>query len=143
MGSFCKCVNSISKNQIKEFEITGATAEELKRDYWTEEFLIDKLFLQLAGTKIIVEREGKSITVYKYYNEAFRLRKWIPIAKPTPQFIANIYDLDLRTVAELKVLDKDGAQYVLKQAIGRIFENIDSRQYHLSIARKLKVRFDA
>jgi hypothetical protein len=119
-----------SKNQIKDFKITGAIAEELKRDYWTEEFLIDKLFLQLAGTKII--------TVCKYYNQAFRLHRWIPIEKPTPQFIVNISDLELRTVAELRVLDKDGAQYVLKQAVGRVFENIDST-YHLSIARNLEV----
>jgi hypothetical protein len=133
-----------SKNQIKEFEITDATsAEELQRYYWIEEFLIDKLFLQLAGTKIILKHEDKTIRVYKYYNQAFRLRKQIPIAKPTPQFVVNISDLELRTIAELKTLDKDGAQYILKQAVGRIFENIDSKQYHLSIARKLKVRFDA
>jgi hypothetical protein len=47
-------------------------------------------------------------------------------------------DLSARVVAELKVLDDP--QLVLKQAVGRIFENIDPRQYHLSIAPKLRVR---
>jgi hypothetical protein len=49
-------------------------------------------------------------------------------------------DLTTRIIAELRSLDDP--QDVLKQAVGRIFENIDSRQYHLSIARKLKVRLD-
>ena len=74
------------------------------------------------------------------YLQVFRLRRWIPIAKPAPKFIVNMSDLiPTRIIAELKALDKDGSQYVLKQAVGRVFENIDFRQYHLSIARNLEV----
>jgi len=128
----------LSKNQMNERVIT-----EEEREYWTEECLIDEAFLQLAGTKAIVKNGGKRISIYKYYNQAFRLRNWITIAKPTPEFIINISDLTPRIYAEIKALKKEGYEYVLKQAVGRIFENIDPRQCHLSIARKLKVRIDA
>lgn len=112
------------------------------RQFWTEEYLIQELFLQLAGTKEIVKHEGRCINVYKYYSQAFALRYWIPITKPIPEFIVNMTDLTTRIITELRTLDKDGSQYVLKQAVGRIFDNINSKQYHLSIARKLKVRLD-
>jgi hypothetical protein len=81
--------------------------------------------------------DDKSITVYKYYQQALSLRKWIPIARPAPEFVVNISDLSARIVAELKILDD--SQIVLKQAVGRIFENIDTCQYHLSIAQFLEV----
>jgi hypothetical protein len=108
-------------------------------EYWTEECLIDELFLQLACTKQTMYHNDKNITVHKYYHQALALRKWIPIARPVPAFVVNMSDLSVRLVAELKILDDP--QIVLKQAVGRIFENIDACQYHLSIASKLKVRF--
>jgi hypothetical protein len=107
-------------------------------EYLTEERLIDELFLQLAFTKQTICHNGKNMIVYKYYRQALALRNWIPIAKPSPAFVVNISDLCARMVAELKTLDDP--PIVLKQAVGRIFENIDARQYHLSIASKLKVR---
>ena len=84
----------------------------------------------------------KKVTICKYYSQALRLQKWIPIAKPAPEFNINICDLTPRIVVELKTLEKSGYDYVTKQAVGRIFENIDSREFHLSIAQKLKVRLD-
>ena len=101
------------------------------------------MFLQIAGTKETIKYNGKNLTIYKYYNQALRLFHWIPITKPTAEFVINVSDLTPRIVAELKSLEKASCDYVLRQAAGRIFENIDFRQYHLSIARKLKVRLDA
>lgn len=107
-------------------------------EYLTEECLIDKLFLQLATTKSVVSHNGRcGIIIHKYYNQALAFRKWIPITRPVPAFVVNISDLSARIVAELKILDDP--QIVLKQAVGRIFENIDARQYHLSIAQFLEV----
>jgi hypothetical protein len=139
---FCKLVimrmniPQRSKNQLKE-------DEEQEHEYWTEECLVDETFLQIAGTKEIIKYRGKSLTIYKYYNQALRLLNWIPIAEPTPEFIINISDLTPRIIAELQALKERTYNYITKQAVGRIFENIDFRQYHLSIARKLKVRLDA
>jgi hypothetical protein len=105
---------------------------------WSENCLIDALFLQLAITKSLVSHNGRcGIIVHKYYNQAISLLKWIPIARPLPAFIVDMYDLSSRVIAELKVLDD--AQIVLKQAVGRIFENIDELYYHMAIARPLEV----
>jgi hypothetical protein len=105
---------------------------------WTALCLQEHLFLELATTKNIVSHNGKcGITVHKYYNQALALRKWILLARPVPKFVVDISDLSARTIAELKVLNDP--QTVLKQAVGRIFENIDACEYHLSIAQFLEV----
>jgi hypothetical protein len=46
-------------------------------------------------------------------------------------------DLSARVIAELKTLENP--QIVLKQAVGRIFQNIDELYYHMAIARALEV----
>ena len=105
---------------------------------WTEQCLIDELFLQLATTKRVVSHNGRcGIVVHKYYDQALVLRRYIPIAKPVLKFVVNTCDLSARVLAELKVLDD--AQIILKQAVGRIFENIDPIEYHMFIARALEV----
>ena len=43
----------------------------------------------------------------------------------------NLYDLTPRIIAGIKTLNDPKS--VLKESVGRIFENIDFRQYHLSI----------
>jgi hypothetical protein len=48
-----------------------------------------------------------------------------------------LYDLTPGIIAEIKTLSDPN--YVLKEAVGRIFENIDFRQYHLSISKVLEV----
>jgi hypothetical protein len=104
----------------------------------TEAALVDELFLQLATTKSVVSHNGRcGIIVHKYYARALVLRKWIPIARPVPKFVVNLSDLGTKLITELRCLENPGD--VLKQAVGRIFENIDERQYHQSIARNLKV----
>jgi hypothetical protein len=105
---------------------------------WTEQCLIDELFLQLATTKSVVSHNGRcGIVMHKYYDQAFALRRYVPIARPVPKFVVYLSDLSTRVVAELRCLEDP--QQALKQAAGRIFENIDELEYHQSIARKLKV----
>jgi hypothetical protein len=100
--------------------------------------LIDVLFLELATTKSLVSHNGRcGITIHKYYNQAIALLKWIPVARPAPKFVVDMYDLSTRVIAELKVLNSP--EIVLKQAVGRIFQNIDEPYYHMSIARALEV----
>jgi hypothetical protein len=106
-------------------------------EYWTEQCLIDELFLQLAGTKQTIKHNDKSVIIRKYYNQALTLRPWIAVADPTPKFVINSCDLTPRIISELRTIDDH--EYVLKQAVGRIFENIDFRLYHLSIAKVLEV----
>lgn len=99
----------------------------------TEAELVDELFLQLATTKSVISHNGRcGIIVHKYYDLACALLKWIPIARPPHAFVVDSSDLSTRVVAELKVLNCP--QIILKQAVGRIFENVDELQYHMSIA---------
>jgi hypothetical protein len=112
-------------------------------EYLTKNALVEELFLQLACTKNTaiaqnrISRKCMVATDYKYYRQALELRRWIPIARPAPAFIVDSCDLSAKILAELKILED--AQIVLKQAVGRIFENIDARQYHFSIAQFLEV----
>ena len=122
------------------------SANEIKRvrdtsdiEYWTIAHLTDELFLQLAKTKEIINYNGKQVSTYKYYNQALRMWKWIPISKPKAKFIINISDLIPRIFCELKSLDKHTAQYVLKESVKRIFENIDFKFYHEHIEDNLEV----
>ena len=127
----------LSENKVKEL---GIAEEYDNREYWTVEHLVDELFLKIAGTKVIINHNGKSLTIRKYYNQALRLLNWIPIAKPTPEFLVNISDLTPRIVTELKALTGQTCyNYVVNKQLDALFENIDFRKYHLSIAQKLKV----
>ena len=108
-------------------------------EYWTIAHLTDELFLQLAKTKEIINYNGKKITIYKYYHQALRMWKWIPISKPKAKFIVNISDLTPRIYYELKSIENHTVQYVLKEAVKRIFENIDFKFYHEHIEDNLEV----
>jgi len=143
---------------LTELDVTDEikTAAEIrkvisKEDIWTLGYLIDRLKQQLGRvvlavntTKEISEREQKERVIFgdrKYYNQAFNLLR-IGAFKPVPFFIINLSDLTERLRKELSDLDKQARQYVLKQAVGRIFEDINFDLFHNSIARVLKVKFE-
>jgi hypothetical protein len=70
--------------------------------------------------------------------------KWIPTARPVPEFVINESDLSSKVIEELesridypRILTD-----ILKQAAGRLFENLDFDRYHQSVARNLKVRVE-
>jgi hypothetical protein len=100
-------------------------------ELWTSEKIIDELFLHLTR---VPDR--------KYYRRGAELERWIPIARPPPEYIIDKSDLTDRLRNELldEITSNDARQYVLKEAVGRIFENLNFERYHLSIARNLKVR---
>lgn len=115
-------------------------------DFWTLEYFVDKIFLRLVEVKETVHNGDKEIHVKKYYRQARELFKWIPIAKPSPAFIIYISDLTQEIKTQIEQLmatsSPDNLRYVLTQAVGRIFENLDFEYYHLSIARNLRVRIE-
>jgi hypothetical protein len=110
--------------------------------FFTTEALIDELFLCLAGShEIVINSENnKQITVRKYYRQARELLKWIPIAGADSPFIIYLSDLTPQIKQEFNGLTLTTVRYILKEAAGRLFENLDFNYYHLSIARNLKVR---
>jgi hypothetical protein len=120
--------------------------DEYEEEKWTTERIVDEVFLNLVATTeiITIEGNGRSIPVKKYYRQARELMKWIPIARPSPEFVINICDLTPKVRKEIESISAyhETLQYVITQAVGRIFENFDFECYHLSIARNLRVRFE-
>lgn len=126
----------LSKTDQKQF---GAE----NREYWSWNYLVEEIFLQIAPIKIVVTHNGKQISIHKYYSQALRLRKFIPIAKPQVDYVINASDLTVRMLAELMALGPEGSQQVLRLVVLNLFENIvGPRHTHRSIARNLKVRLD-
>jgi hypothetical protein len=127
---------SQSKTNLKELG-------DEHREYWSWNYLVEEIFLQIAPIKTVIIHNGKQINIYKYYNQALRLWNFIPIAKPQVEYIINASDLTERMLAELKALGPEGSQRVLRLVVLNIFENIVGPGYtHRSIARSLRVRLD-
>ena len=114
------------------------------KDEWTIEYFVDQLFLSLAGTKEhVTNGKDETLHVKKYYRRARDILKFVAIRRPPPIFIINISDLPKRIIDEFEAVTDDKTRaYVLTQAVGRIFENLDFEHYHLSIARNLCVGFE-
>ena len=101
----------------------------------TKACLVDLVKHHLAT---VVSEEGKYDN-RKYYNQAHNLLK-IGVFKPVPEFIINLSDLSPTLIKELHSLDSRDREFVLKQAVGRIFEDVHIEIYHNSVSRVLKVK---
>jgi hypothetical protein len=115
-------------------------------EHWTTERLGDELILSLCDCRFytVDEKTGHIQIRYKYYEQAQYLFRRIPLWKPTPPFVIYLDDLTPKITHELEELHKSDPhvlQYVLKMAVGAIFENIDLKYYHRSVARNLKIKF--
>jgi hypothetical protein len=115
-------------------------------DVWSKEYTVDRLKQHLTKvTHTFLVEGGRAVTSRKYYDQAFHHRK-IGVYKPPLPYIINISDLksDPRLLNELLELSKDEEMlgYVLRQAVGRIFEDVNFELYHNSISRVLIVRLE-
>jgi hypothetical protein len=123
---------------------------QTEEDLWTPNYLIDRLKQHLA-TVIVVQQSSRkedyennlqSKKVFdsrKYYNQAHDYLK-IGAFKSVPSFPVHISDLSSKFVRELSEIGREDRKFVLKQAVGRIFEDINSRLYHDSVSRVLEVK---
>ena len=121
---------------------------------WSIECTVDELQLDLCGVKeeILIDRgfyvDGKKsikkLTVKKYYKQARELMGLIPKIRTVPEFVINSSDLSPKIIEELEVRadNPEAFGYILREAAGRIFENLDFKRYHQSVARSLKVRLE-
>jgi hypothetical protein len=147
----------------KEEEMTAATAKardihnlvEVDQVVWSIECTVDELQLDLcrAREQITIDqnfyvdgqKQVKTLTVKKYYAQAFELMKWIPILRPSPEFVINTKDLSPKVIEELEgwIEKPTTLSYILKQAVGRIFENISFDYYHIKCreSKMFLVRF--
>jgi hypothetical protein len=105
--------------KLAQFELT----EQL-----TIEATIDELYLCLMKLE-------------SYEKQAYNLMYRIPVHKPTPIFEIKISDLSEQIKKELddRWGHKAEIDYLLKEAVGRIFANINERYFLLSVKRLLQV----
>jgi hypothetical protein len=77
-----------------------------------------------------------------YQRQAWDLMRKIPLYNPRPSFEIRISDLSQEVQKELtdRWNYKDAIDYILKEAVDRIFRNINEDYYLLSVKRLLKVR---
>jgi hypothetical protein len=110
---------------------------------WSRSYLVDRLKQNLATVE---DREiflsNFVIDNRKYYNRAYHFLK-IGVFKPVPGFVVNLSDLTPKLIEELYQLDDYDRNYVLKQATGRIFEDVNFELYHNSVSNVLKVRLQS
>ena len=75
-----------------------------------------------------------------YYYKAYHYQKLgLFLRKEAPPFKVRLSHLSPEMIYELSQLDEKDRRFILKQAIGRIFEEINFDLYHDSISAKLKV----
>jgi hypothetical protein len=108
-------------------------------EMWTEAYLVDRLKEHLATVKRQASADTeKFYDSRKYYSLAHHLLV-LGAFSPVGPFPINVSDLSAKLLQELSQLDKNNRKYVLKQAIGRIFEDMNCKLYHDSISRVLEV----
>lgn len=128
------------------------------KEEWLTSYTIEKLFFHLVSIEQEITPKDKEkeklleakglpsvLTVKKYYRQAKELMRWIPFLQlPSNEFVINISDLTPKLKKEIESMMPypNTIKYVLTQAVGRIFENLDFEYYHNSIARNLRVRLE-
>jgi hypothetical protein len=122
----------------------GKEDENGQKERWTVEYLVDRLFFELMEIKD--EAEGWEDYQQKGQKKKYEVRGRDAIkmaaGQPPPIFVINISDLTLRLRLELASLDMDLLDYVVRQAIERICENVNSKLYHLTLKKSLGWRFE-
>lgn len=74
-----------------------------------------------------------------YYKVHHYLKLGLFLKKDIPVFKVNINHLPPEIIFELSQLDQADRKFVLKQAVGRIFEDINFDLYHDSVSANLEV----
>jgi hypothetical protein len=112
---------------------------------WTESYLVNRLKQHLATVESSNKdyennlQDHRVFDSRKYYNRAHHFLK-IGVLNPVPNYVVNLSDLTPKLIKEIYELSNEKDQaFVLKQAIGRIFEDVSFELYHNSVSRVLKV----
>jgi hypothetical protein len=107
------------------------TASKAKDLEWTMDRLIEELYLCLM-----------KCSSSDYQQQAFKLIYKIPLYRPAPPFEIKISDLSKQVKKELDHVwsYKREVNYILKEAVSRIFSNVNERYFLLSVKHVLKVR---
>jgi hypothetical protein len=106
--------------------------------------LIDEVYLSMLFSKEAISNDsGNRIIVCKYYLQAWKLERLISVGNPPPYYVINLSDLTPKLKQAIRELPDEVKDFVFNQAIGRIFENVNPRLYHLSIVRRLRWKLES
>ena len=116
-------------------------------DFWTTERLVDELAFCLSSVaSYVIQEDTNQIHItHKYSDQAEWMSHRMSVWKPTPEFVINVSDLTTRLKKELKQISStpDTLNYVVTQAVARLFEGVNFELYHRSgIVGKLRWRLD-
>ena len=140
--------------------ITNAKQED--SGSWSLEAIIDELTISMLDAKsafcMINSNQRPSVNskadetfrsntdsglLRRLYEEQARYKMYrIPVFRPPPVFVMYLKHLDDRLKKELANLDRQSKDFVIREAIGRICEQVDRRFYLLCVKPLLKWRLE-
>jgi hypothetical protein len=109
---------------------------------WTTEKSIDELQRNLAAVEqSVTNKSGQILTIRKYQSQCRKLAPWIPVAKPTPEYLIHTSDLKPEVKQALeKIRHPNNKRVVLHESVLRLFEAVGFAYTYISIGRKLVVK---
>jgi hypothetical protein len=112
-------------------QAAGEIELEREREEWTSNRLIEEPYICLMKSPAT-----------DYQKKASELMYRIPVWRPNPCFEIKISDLSDQVKKELDSIWRYKRQlhYILKEAVSRIFANVNDRYFLLSVKRLLQVR---
>jgi hypothetical protein len=88
------------------------------------------------------KNQGSGVIRRLYEEQARYKMPRMPVFRPPPTFVVHLKHLDDKIRQELASEDKTSRDFILREAVGRIFEQVNERYYLLSAKRFLKVRLE-
>lgn len=116
--------------------------------YWTPAAIADELTITMRDTKTffcLVNRsdvDSSSLPRSLYVAQARYKMYRIPIFRPPLPYVIYLNHLDERLKKELVGLDKQTRDDVIREAIGRICEQVNKRYFMLSVEPLLTWRLE-
>ena len=78
--------------------VTHIKPLELSDNDWSFEKCIDEVQRNLASVEqMVTNQNGQKLIIRKYQSQCRKLARWIPIARPTPEYLIYIQTLSLRS----------------------------------------------
>ena len=112
---------------------------ESQRTRYTISATIEKIKKVLASVKS-TDMEENNIDEREYYYQAYLFQKLgLYKREDAPAFKVKLGHLSDDIIYELSTFDENTRRFVLKQAVSRIFEDINFDLYHDSISNRLEV----
>ena len=90
----------------------------------------------------VKEKDEEGIRRRKYEEQVRKKMYWMPIPPHSSVIVVSLKDLDAKVKLEFLKDDAISRDFILKEAVGMICEQVDRSFYLLSTKRFLKVRLE-